>query len=187
MVHAGLALFKIPPRRTFLKTPKNILVPKNYFLCAKFISRSVILTNCKWKEIYPGREMYCLIMHITPKKKRYILKHGLKQQHFPRQNTLIFATQYPLFLKWVWSIQTTKKNIHLLTWSELRMAKRYWNAMVFLLIAMIPNTQVNPSSGSSTIMPLTPALKSDNKLILLVFQENVANTVRHLVFSVART
>lgn len=101
MVHAGLALFKIPPRRTFLKTPKNILVPKNYFLCAKFISRSVILTNFKWKEIYPGREMYCLIMHITPKKKRYILKHGLKQQHFPRQNTLIFATQYPLFLKWV--------------------------------------------------------------------------------------
>ena len=59
--------------------------------------------------------------------------------------------------------------------------------MVFLLIAMIPNTQVNPSSGSSTIMPFTPALKSDNKLILMIFQEKAETTVPLFVWSVVRT
>ena len=99
MVHAGLALFKIPARRTFLKTRKNILVPKNYFLCAKFISRSVILTNFKWKEIYPGREMYCLIMHITPKKKTLYIKTWIKTTTLSTPEHSYICNAVPTFLK----------------------------------------------------------------------------------------
>ena len=65
-VHPGLALSKIRPRRTFLKTPKNILVPKNYFQCEKFTSRNVIFNKFQMKINLQDREMCQLILHKTP-------------------------------------------------------------------------------------------------------------------------
>lgn len=42
--------------------------------------------------------------------------------------------------------------------SELQRAKRYWNAIVFLSNAKIPNNQVTPSKGKRTTVDLKPDL-----------------------------
>ena len=45
------------------------------------------------------------------------------------------------------------------------MAKKYWKTIVFSSIANKPNTQVRPSRGSNTIIPFTPALWTEGKML----------------------
>lgn len=56
--------------------------------------------------------------------------------------------------------------------------------MVSLLIAMIPNTQVRPNNGSSTIIPLRPALKYKSKYEIesqsLLFLNKTPATIKGL-------
>ena len=42
--------------------------------------------------------------------------------------------------------------------NELKIAKRYWNAIVFLSSARIPNSHVTPSNGNKTTVDLIPDL-----------------------------
>ena len=69
--------------------------------------------------------MYCLIMHITPTKKTLYIKTWIKTTTLSTPERSYICNAVPTFLKVSLINSNDEKNIHLLTWSELRMAKRY--------------------------------------------------------------
>ena len=54
--------------------------------------------------------------------------------------------------------------------NELKMAKKYWNAMVLLSSAKIPNNHVIPSNGKRTTADLTPDLNTKLEVISFIRQ-----------------
>ena len=82
-------------------------------------------------------------------------------------------TEYPILLTSELSKQWNMKMKN--PCNELKIAKRYWNAIVFLSSARIPNSHVTPSNGNKTTADLILDLRrtKDTKINMVSISLNI--------------